>query len=103
MPISSRYRPFGRPASSSSSSDWTEIPEATNDIRYTLEDLTPGERFEIEVNAVSHHVRSTRPLAVTQIISPPTVKGVEPVLAAENITLEWPRPEGRIDQYHVKW
>ena len=24
-------------------------------------------------------------------------------LDAENVTLRWPRPEGRVDVYHIKW
>ncbi len=28
---------------------------------------------------------------------------VEPKLAADHVTLRWPRPEGRIDRYHLKW
>jgi hypothetical protein len=31
------------------------------------------------------------------------VSNVEPILEAENVTLEWPRPEGRVDRYHIKW
>ena len=98
-----RYRPYG-PSSSSSSSDakWTEVtdvPEPT----HTLSGLTRGEQFEVEVNSVSHHVESTEPQSVRQAIDPPAVSGVEPLLAAESLTLRWPRPEGRVDRYHLKW
>ena len=27
----------------------------------------------------------------------------ELVIDAENVTLRWPRPEGRVDVYHIKW
>lgn len=76
---------------------WSEITEITG-TKYDLEDLTPGEQFEIEVNSVSHHVESTAPLKVTQTINPQAVQDVAPILGAENVTLEWPRPEGRIDR-----
>jgi receptor-type tyrosine-protein phosphatase beta len=36
-------------------------------------------------------------------MDPAPVKDVEPELAAENVTLTWPRPEGRVDSYYVKW
>ena len=52
---------------------------------------------------MSHHVESTQPLTVAQTISPQSVRGVEPVLGAENVTLSWPRPDGRVDRYFVKW
>ena len=40
---------------------------------------------------------------MTQIIAPHPVTDITPKLDAENITLEWPRPEGRIDSYYVTW
>ncbi len=65
--------------------------------------FTTGEQFEIEVNSVSHHVEATQPLTVAQTISPQAVRDVQPELGAENITLSWPRPDGRIDRYFIKW
>ena len=93
-----RYRPYGDDKPKS----WSEITDIT-ETEYELRDLPPGEQFEIEVNSVSHHVESTKPLKVTQTIKPQNVKDVGSILGAENITLSWPRPEGRIDRYFVKW
>jgi receptor-type tyrosine-protein phosphatase beta len=42
-------------------------------------------------------------MSVSQIIEPQAVSNVDPLLDAENVTLQWPRPEGRVDLYHVKW
>ena len=28
---------------------------------------------------------------------------IQPILDAENITLAWPRPDGRIDEYFIRW
>jgi cadherin 5 type 2 (VE-cadherin) len=36
-------------------------------------------------------------------LGPAPVADVTPVLGAENITLEWTRPDGRIDMYYIKW
>ena len=94
-----RYRTYG---SDSPVGPWTTISDIV-DSEYLLESLSPGEQFEIEVNSVSHHVESTEPKSVKQTINPETVRNVEPVLGAENVTLEWPRPDGRIDIYYVKW
>lgn len=65
---------------------------------------------------MSHRVPSSKPLEVTQIIgeilrictsnlptAPAPVTEIQPDLDAENITLQWPRPEGRIDEYFITW
>ena len=48
---------------------------------------------------MSHRVASGKPLEVTQTISPQPVTDIQPSLDAENITLQWPRPDGRIGRY----
>ena len=35
--------------------------------------------------------------------APAPVTEIQPVLDAENITLQWPRPDGRIDEYFIAW
>ena len=45
---------------------------------------------------MSQRVASGKPLEVTQTISPQPVTDIQPSLDAENITLQWPRPDGRI-------
>ena len=79
-----------------------------------------GEQFRIELDSISHRVPSGQPLEVTQIIgknnktsvssfsivshsAPAPVTEIQPVLDAENITLQWPRPDGRIDEYFIAW
>ena len=49
-----------------------------------------------KVDSMSHRVASGKPLEVTQTISPQPVTDIQPSLDAENITLQWPRPDGRI-------
>ena len=49
-----------------------------------------------KVDSMSHRVASGKPLEVTQTISPQPVTDIQPNLDAENITLQWPRPDGRI-------
>lgn len=95
-----RYRALG--ADGEPAQSWTEITDV-GPPPYNLAGLTHGEEFEIEVNSVSHHVPSTSGFSVIQTIGPQAVQGVEPILGAEDITLEWPKPEGRIDVYYVKW
>ena len=35
--------------------------------------------------------------------APAPVTEIQPILDAENITLAWPRPDGRIDEYFIRW
>jgi receptor-type tyrosine-protein phosphatase beta len=50
----------------------------------------------LQVDSISHHIASGQPLEVTQTIAPHPVTEIQPILDAENITLQWPRPDGRI-------
>ena len=94
-----RYRP--EPQSRQPRS-WTEISDI-KETEYILNDLDPGEQYEIEVDSVSHHVLSGKPMSTFQIIDPKSVENLQPILDAENVTLQWPRPEGKVDVYHIKW
>ena len=42
-------------------------------------------------------------MSTFQIIDPKSVENLQPILDAENVTLQWPRPEGKVDVYHIKW
>jgi len=96
-----RYRPYGE---ATGEQVWKEIPAIPKETTtYNLSELSPGEQFEIQVDTVSHRVPSGKPTEVAQIIAPQPVKEIQPILDAENITLEWPRPDGRIDFYYVTW
>ena len=37
------------------------------------------------------------------LLGPNPVLNVTPVIDSTNVTLEWPRPEGRIEFYSLKW
>jgi len=97
-----KYRTFGK----AGPGPWSApIAVARTATTFTLTDLPPGEQFEIQVDSVSHHVPSGKPIGVTQIIDPRPVSPatLSPLLDAENVTLTWPRPAGRIDFYYVTW
>ena len=79
--------------------EWRTASEEVQETTYILEDLTFGEHFQIEVDTVSHHVTSGRPLLAVQTIKPQAISEIESVLGAENVTLKWPLPEGRVDVY----
>ncbi len=81
---------------------WTEIADIQG-TEYTLDNLLHGEQYEIEVDSVAHRTISGKPLSVFQIIEPQAIDNLQPILDAENVTLQWPRPEGRVDLYHIKW
>ncbi len=99
-----RYRTFSNDPQDRTARSWTEIADIDEkETEYLLNELSHGEQYEIEVDSVAHRVPSAKPLQVTQIIEPQAVLDVEPVLDAENVTLEWPRPEGNVEVYHIKW
>uniref|UniRef100_A0A0K2UFV7 protein-tyrosine-phosphatase n=2 Tax=Lepeophtheirus salmonis TaxID=72036 RepID=A0A0K2UFV7_LEPSM len=81
---------------------WNIIDEI-KDTQYELKDLTPGQKFEIVVDSVSHRVESRNPLVIRQTIPPESIFDIIPTLDAENITLTWVKPYGHNDFYHVKW
>ena len=98
-----RFRPYPTEGQPAGNIPWAVATEDLEETRYVLEDLPHGEHFQIEVDTISHHVTSGNPLIVTQTISPMEVEKIEPVLGAENVTLRWEVPKGRVDQYRLKW
>jgi len=101
-----KYRTFGDSGPGLHTGEWSQpIAVSKEATTYTVSDLTPGEQFEIQVDSSSHHVASGEPIGITQIIAPRPVSPalLQPLLDAENVTLTWPRPEGRIDSYYVTW
>ena len=98
-----RYRPYNAGSQESRPTQpWTIVNDITT-TEYTLEELLYGEHYEIEVDSVANKIYSQSPLKVKKTIVPQSVGNVEPILDAENVNLEWTRPEGRVDQYLIKW
>ncbi|XP_008203382.1 tyrosine-protein phosphatase 10D isoform X5 [Nasonia vitripennis] len=81
---------------------WVKLP-SVKETEAEVADMTPGERYTIQVNTVSFGVESLYPLQVNHTIRPNPVLNVTPVIDSTNVTLEWPRPEGRIEYYALKW
>uniref|UniRef100_W4VRK2 protein-tyrosine-phosphatase n=1 Tax=Corethrella appendiculata TaxID=1370023 RepID=W4VRK2_9DIPT len=68
-----------------------------------ITDMTPGEKYTIQVNTVSYGVESPNPQQVNQTVRPNPVTNIAPLVDSNNITLEWPRPEGRVEVYVIHW
>ena len=83
-------------------SQWMEAPPA-NFSSARITGLVAGEKYQIRVTAVSFRVESLHPEELTHVVPPSAIKSIMPVLGSTNVTLEWPRPEGRIDSYEVIW
>ncbi|KAK3875168.1 hypothetical protein Pcinc_019949, partial [Petrolisthes cinctipes] len=81
---------------------WSELP-AINTTVAVVDNLQPGERYVIQVRSVSHRVESFSPQELEQTVPPNPVTGIDHHLDSQNITFEWPRPEGRIDYYTIIW
>nr|XP_050849252.1 tyrosine-protein phosphatase 10D isoform X4 [Vespula vulgaris] len=82
---------------------WVKLPSVREIGEAEVADMTPGERYTIQVNTVSYGVESLHPLQVNHTIRPNPVLNIHPIVDSTNVTLEWPRPEGRIETYVIRW
>ncbi|XP_066583750.1 tyrosine-protein phosphatase 10D isoform X2 [Prorops nasuta] len=82
--------------------NWVKLPSVRN-TEAEVADMTPGEKYTIQVNTVSFGVESLYPLHVNYTVCPNPVVNITPIVDSNNITLEYPRPEGRIEVYVIKW
>lgn len=81
---------------------WVRLP-SVNSTEADVTDMTPGEKYTIQVNAVSFGVESPNPQQFNQTVRPNAVANVVPLVDSSNITLEWARPEGRVETYIINW
>jgi len=65
--------------------------------------MTKGEKYTIQVNTVSFGVESPVPQEVNTTVPPNPVSNIIQLVDSRNITLEWPKPEGRVESYILKW
>ncbi|XP_046673294.1 tyrosine-protein phosphatase 10D isoform X3 [Homalodisca vitripennis] len=83
--------------------DWKiEMVNAT-DNEADLYDMVAGERYTIQVNTVSGKVESKHPLQANHTVHPKPVSDIAPLVGSTNLTMEFPRPGGRIERYEVSW
>lgn len=85
-----------------SDKQWVRLP-SVNSTEADVTDMTPGEKYTIQVNTASYGVESTNPQHVNQTVRPNPVSNITPLVDSNNITLEWPRPEGRVETYVINW
>lgn len=81
---------------------WVRLPSVKT-TEADVTDMTPGEKYTIQVNTVSFGVESPNPQQVNQTVRPNPVSNIAPLVDSNNITLEWPRPEGRVEMYIIHW
>lgn len=85
-----------------SDKQWVRLP-SVNSTEADVTDMTPGEKYTIQVNTASYGVESPNPQQVNQTVRPNPVANIVPLVDSNNITLEWPRPEGRVETYVINW
>ncbi|XP_055611561.1 tyrosine-protein phosphatase 10D isoform X3 [Uranotaenia lowii] len=85
-----------------SEKQWIRLP-SVKATEADVTDMTPGEKYTIQVNTVSYGVESPNPQQVNQTVRPNPVSNIAPLVDSNNITLEWPRPEGRVETYIIHW
>ncbi|XP_044018714.1 tyrosine-protein phosphatase 10D isoform X2 [Aphidius gifuensis] len=81
---------------------WEKLP-SVKVTEAEVTDMTPGEKYTIQVNTVSFGVESLYPLQVNHTVKPNIITNIIPIIDSTNITLEFTKPEGRIETYVVKW
>lgn len=81
---------------------WVRLPPLRN-TEAEVADMTPGERYTIQVNTVSYGLESNEPQQLNHTVRPNPVSNIAPLVDSNNVTLEWPRPEGRVETYVMKW
>ncbi|XP_018572478.1 tyrosine-protein phosphatase 10D [Anoplophora glabripennis] len=81
---------------------WIKLPPVQN-TEAEVTDMTPGERYTIQVNTVSYGLESNEPQQLNHTVRPNPVSNIAPLVDSNNVTLEWPRPDGRVETYIVKW
>ncbi|XP_049533500.1 tyrosine-protein phosphatase 10D isoform X1 [Anopheles darlingi] len=85
-----------------SEKQWIRLP-SVKATEADVTDMTPGEKYTIQVNTVSFGVESPNPQQVNQTVRPNPVSNIAPLVDSNNITLEFPRPEGRVETYIINW
>ncbi|KAK7873176.1 hypothetical protein R5R35_006394 [Gryllus longicercus] len=101
-PTDSLYQEFIVKSRPESEDTWVPFDPST---RFEAEviDMVPGEKYHIQVITASFGVESIHPQEVTHTIRPNPVSNIAPLVDSTNVTLEWPRPEGRVERYIVRW
>ncbi|RZF35702.1 hypothetical protein LSTR_LSTR009570 [Laodelphax striatellus] len=82
---------------------WVKLPSVRGSTEAEVADMTPGEKYMIQVNTVSFNVESNQPQQVNHTVRPNPVTSIAPLIDSTNVTLEFPRPEGRIEWFVITW
>ncbi|XP_034187138.1 protein tyrosine phosphatase 10D isoform X1 [Osmia lignaria lignaria] len=101
-PTDSLYSEFSIRYRTEDDPRWVKLP-SVRETEAEVADMTAGEKYTIQVNTVSYGVESLYPLQVNHTVRPNPVLNITPVIDSTNVTLEWPRPEGRIETYVIRW
>ena len=65
--------------------------------------MPSGQPLEVSQIIGKNNKTSVSSFSIASHSAPAPVTEIQPVLDAENITLQWPRPNGRIDEYFIAW
>ncbi|XP_065202052.1 tyrosine-protein phosphatase 10D-like [Planococcus citri] len=102
-PIDSQFSEYSIRFRTEEDEKWVRLPGVKGATETEIADMTPGERYLIQVNTVSYGVESVHPLQLNYTVRPNPVTNMIGLVDSTNITLEFARPEGRIEYYAVFW
>ncbi|XP_066154391.1 tyrosine-protein phosphatase 10D isoform X4 [Euwallacea fornicatus] len=101
-PVDSLITEYSIRYKTGSDNQWVRLPAVQN-TEAEVTDMTPGEKYTIQVNTVSYGLESNEPQQLNHTVRPNPVSNIAPLVDSNNVTLEWPRPEGRVETYIVRW
>lgn len=102
-PVNSLFTEYSIRYRTEDDKNWVKLPEIGTSLEAEVTDMVPGEKYMIQVNTVSYSVESAHPLQINHTIRPNPASYVVALVDSSNVTLEFPKPEGRIEYYMVSW
>ncbi|KAK0159849.1 hypothetical protein PV327_010916 [Microctonus hyperodae] len=101
-PINSLFSEYSIRYRTDDDQNWIKLP-SVKETEAEVTDMTPGEKYTIQINTVSFGVESLFPLHVNHTVPPNAVLNITPIVDSTNVTLEFTRPDGRIEYFIIKW
>lgn len=102
-PIESIFSEYSIKYRTEDEAAWIKLAGVRGTTEAEIADMTPGERYIIQVNTVSYGVESIHPQQLNHTVRPNPVSNIALLVGSTNVTLEFPRPEGRIERYEISW
>lgn len=102
-PIDSLFSEYSIRYKTDEDERWIRLPGIKGALEAEITDMTPGERYTVQVNTVSYGIESIHPLQINHTVHPNPVSDIVTSVDSTFIDLKFPRPEGRIEYYVINY